>query len=234
MVVLIDALRASVTIVCALHAGAERVIPVLDTEDALRLRVEEKCLVAGERGGAKVPGFDFGNSPNEVLSHGDRLRGRTLVLTTSNGTRCLHAALELGAPLVLAGALPNAGSAVRAALDLAERQKRDVTLLGAGLDDVETDEDAFAVRLMAGRMVGDGRLAPEREGTQALDERLSRQVFLGSEAGGRLSRLGYENDVLYCSRIDTLDTVPIYIPGVGFVSLTPQLEIPYLKGEPRT
>lgn len=232
LVVLIDALRASTTIACALLAGAVRVIPVQSTDGALGLAAEHGYLTAGERGGAKVHGFDFGNSPSEMLANRERLRGQSLVLSTSNGTRCLHAAYAAGSPLILVGALPNVGAVVRSALELASREALNITLLAAGLDGRPDDEDAFAASVMLQRMVAQSPARAARTPAVEVDERQSRHVFENSEAGGRLSRLGYAQDVAYCANIDVLEVVPIYVANEGIAVLGPELETSYLKGGP--
>jgi 2-phosphosulfolactate phosphatase len=129
--VVIDALRASVTIISALVVGAVKVIPVLTVAEARAYVGQEGYLVTGERGGVQIEGFHFGNSPTELGRQAAEVRGKTLVLTTSSGTRCVEAArggaqcpepcpeprrracpeLAEGAveeAAVLAGALPNA------------------------------------------------------------------------------------------------------------------------------
>jgi len=90
--IVLDAVRASTTIVAALAGGASAVIPVA-TPDEARARggsIEGgPVLIGGERGGAPPPGFHRGNSPAEYTP--DRVRGRTVVFTTTNGTRALLA-----------------------------------------------------------------------------------------------------------------------------------------------
>ncbi len=219
VVVLIDALRASTTIACALVAGASRVIPVLTVEEALALRDQHRYLLAGERGGARVEGFDFGNSPTELLAHRAELRGRPLVLTTSNGTRCVRMALAAGATAILTAAPPNARAAMRAASGLASRLNRDITLLAAGLDDRPNDEDTFTAQALRQILEHDFGVAPT-DGTEKLAELSeSWRVFTSSEAGQRLTRLGYEADVTFCSQFDLLNIVPIYRDERGFVPM---------------
>lgn len=96
-VVVIDILRATSTICAALHNGAKSVIPVVSVEEALSYQSSD-CLVAGERNGEKAEGFDFGNSPLEYSS--DVIGKREVVLTTTNGTKCIHASLKADEILV--------------------------------------------------------------------------------------------------------------------------------------
>lgn len=105
-VVIIDVFRAFTMESYAFGSGARRIYPVGGLEEARRRKAEEpELLLAGERGGAKQPGFDFGNSPFEV-QRAD-LRGRTLVHTTSAGTQGVAAAIGQADELLL-GALVNA------------------------------------------------------------------------------------------------------------------------------
>ena len=219
VVVLIDALRASVTITSALAAGASRGIPVLTVEESVALRRQNGHLVAGERGGVKVAGFDFGNSPTELLTHRDNLDGRSLILTTSNGTRCVQVGLSNGASAILVAAPPNATAAVHAAWGLAGQLNRDITLLAAGLDDAPSDEDTFTAQvllLMLETEHGVVRMYPVDESVSQAE---SRAIFVNSEAGQRLSSLGYARDVEFCAQFDTLDLVPVYRDAVGFVPM---------------
>ena len=90
--IVLDVVRASTTIAAALAGGARAVVPVATPEEARALRGKRDAgsvLVGGERGGAPPPGFDHGNSPAEYTP--DRVRGRTVVFTTTNGTRALLA-----------------------------------------------------------------------------------------------------------------------------------------------
>src|SRR5690242_5515107 len=87
LAIVVDALRASTTLSVMLDQGAERILVVADVEDAFALAAQTPgALLAGERGGQPLPGFDFGNSPLEILS-APRLDGRTVVFTSSNGAQ---------------------------------------------------------------------------------------------------------------------------------------------------
>jgi 2-phosphosulfolactate phosphatase len=109
--VVFDILRATSTFVAALHHGAEQMIPVGDIAAAVARRQQDPSVrLAGERGGVRIPAalsggtdFDFGNSPREFTP--ERVRGQTIVSTTTNGTRALRACV--GAEAVLAGSFLN-------------------------------------------------------------------------------------------------------------------------------
>ena len=91
-VLVVDALRATTTICVALHHGAREVIVAVDAEDATRLAHtldKSDVLLAGERNCVQIPGFQLGNSPSEMTVAA--VHGKTLVMTTTNGTRALLA-----------------------------------------------------------------------------------------------------------------------------------------------
>ena len=189
VVVIVDALRASATIAVALRLGARAVLPVLTVDQAEAYLADPHYRVAGERGGARLPTFHYGNSPSELLAGAEDLVGRILVLTTSNGTRCVEAALR--------GA------------SAAQRQGCDVTLVAAGLEDRPASEDTYAVALIAGRLADLGALlaAP----SPRVGESDSLSVFSTSRSAARLTELGYAEDVRLCARVDVWETVPVYL-----------------------
>jgi phosphosulfolactate phosphohydrolase-like enzyme len=207
VVVVVDALRASVTIIAALRAGVRRVMPVLTVEEANAYLDDDGCLVAGERGGARLPQFDYGNSPTELWDARQDLAGRTLILTTSNGTRCVQAALGGGAG-VLIGAAVNASAVADQAWSLACRLEAGITIVAAGLRDEPTEEDTFVQRLIAARLSRRGAVPalpiPEVREADIL------AVFLATGPARLLTRLGYGEDVRSCAQVDLWDTVPVY------------------------
>ncbi len=209
--VIIDALRASTTICAALAAGAARVKTVLTVAEALAFSDDPNCRIAGERGGIKVAGFHFGNSPVELLAGRDEIAGKTIVFTTTNGTRCIDAAAAHRAAAILIGAPANAAALARVAFDLAQAHQVDVTLVAAGLHDQARDEDTFGQMLLAHRLAALG--AQPIDALPSIDEADSLAVFLDAESGQYLSSLGYAADVRLCAEIDRWEVVPIYRQG---------------------
>lgn len=158
-VLVVDVLRASTTMVTALANGALAILPVADAE-AARRRVSAApgngFLLAGERRGDTVPGFDLGNSPLEMT--GARVRGKTLVFTTSNGTRALLACR--GAAAVGVAGLVNAAAAAR----WAAGGGRDVTIVCSGERGARSLEDHVCAGLLVEGIV---RLVPAATLTDA-------------------------------------------------------------------
>lgn len=207
VVVVVDALRASVTIIAALRVGARRVVPVLTVEEANAYLDDPCCRVAGERGGARLPQFHYGNSPTELWDARQEVADRTLILTTSNGTRCVQAALRGGAGVLIGGAV-NASAVADRAWSLAHRLQVGITIVAAGMQDGPTEEDTFVQSLIAARLKCQGAVlavpVPDVQEADIL------AVFLDTGPARILTRLGYEEDVRLCAQVDVWDTVPVY------------------------
>ena len=101
--VAVDVFRATTTLVAACAAGCARIVPVSDRDAAVAAAAQypsAEVLLAGERGGSMIEGFDLGNSPLEYVA--ERVAGRTLIFTTTNGTEAMiHARGHLIDPSVL-------------------------------------------------------------------------------------------------------------------------------------
>jgi 2-phosphosulfolactate phosphatase len=213
-VVVIDVLRASTTIVAALESGAERIIPIADIETASRLvrpAERDKKLLAGERKGLVVPGFDLSNSPAEFTPA--RVRGRTIVLTTTNGTRAITAASKAGRITICS--LTNL-HAVAAAL----RGEPELVVLCCGTEGSIAAEDLLCGGLLLGSLapvVAPESLSDAAGVAGALAERFgaSAEAFLrSSDHGRRLAGLGFGEDVAFCARIGVSACVPVVKEGV--------------------
>jgi len=208
----IDVLRASTTIVAALDHGAAWVAPRAALEEARRLAAATGALLGGERGGLRQEGFDLGNSPLEYTR--ERLGGRPVVITTTNGTAALAACAV--AREVLVGALVNRRAVAAFARDLAGPDGA-VHLVCAGTDGVVTEEDRLAAgaildAAVAAADVCDAAACAARDDFRRLDggDVASRLVAaLRRSRGGRnLLALGMDADVEACARLDVSDVVP--------------------------
>jgi 2-phosphosulfolactate phosphatase len=136
-VVVIDVLRATTVITTALAAGARRVIPCLEVDEARQIAArlpKNEVLLGGERHGLPIEGFDLGNSPADYTA--ERVAGRTLVFTTTNGTQAMRQCHQ--ARRVLIGAFVNLRAVVAA---LTESES--VHLLCAGTNGAITREDVL-------------------------------------------------------------------------------------------
>jgi 2-phosphosulfolactate phosphatase len=143
--VVFDVLRATSTFVTALHNGAKAIIPASEISEALAIRREQPdVLLGGERDGVKIRAaqtggtdFDLGNSPREYTS--EKVRGKIIVSTTTNGTRALRACA--GAKTVLAGSFLNLAATAEFIKKL---QPAEVLLVCAGTRENRADEDVLA------------------------------------------------------------------------------------------
>ncbi len=203
IVVVIDVLRATTTICTALGLGASGVIPV-ESEAECRTYRNANCRIAGERGGEKLPGFDLGNSPLELLKHD--WHNIRLALTTTNGTRALHASMPCRHLVV--GAFAN--RTVLAGWLAA--QQLPVVLHCAGWRCEPNWEDTW----LAGELVA--RLLPTHEpgddtallalSIAGLDAATLRERLAATSHYQRLLRLGHAADLDYCLQADTQAVVP--------------------------
>jgi len=151
-VVVIDVLRATSVIVTALANGAAAVIPCLEVDEARQIAAKlppGTALLGGERGGLLIDGFDLANSPHEYGA--DRVRGRTIVFTTTNGTRAIQQCRL--ARRILFGSFLNLTSLC----DVLQQEQGPVHLLCAGTQDQITREDALLAGAIAARLAGQGR-----------------------------------------------------------------------------
>ena len=205
-VVVVDAFRASTTIAVLVSRGA-RVVPVASVEHARSYAGAD--LRAGERGSAKVAGFDFGNSPTEIVE-AEVPPGSTVVLSTTNGTRVIEAAR--GAPAILTGAFVNASSL--AAELIAGTYGPRVVVVGCGWEGRRASEDEAAAGAILRRLQERGAELDGRA-RRVVEAYLSRPTKLlrNNAAAKRLKRLGYERDLDLCLAEDALPVVPRLVDG---------------------
>ena len=206
-VVVIDVLRASSTITAALAAGAREARcfgSVSAARRARRTSAGRPGLLCGERHGRKVPGFDLGNSPGDFTPAS--CAGRTLLITTTNGTRALRRTLQ--ARNVVIGCFLN-GSAVAAYLSAGHGN---VALLCAGTEGEVSAEDVAFAGALACEIAGNGvaLTEPAQEAVRVWRAaRRSLTKFLARSAGGvPLVKIGLERDIRFCARRNRFDVVP--------------------------
>jgi 2-phosphosulfolactate phosphatase len=213
--VAVDVFRATTTLVAACAAGCARIVPMSDRDAAVAAAAQypsAEVLLAGERGGRMIEGFDLGNSPLEYVA--ERVAGRTLIFTTTNGTEAMLHARR--APVAAVAALVNVAAAARWALD----QDRDLTVLCAGERRAFSLEDAVCAGLLVGHVlaevgsadVTDAALAVLRLGEHYAG-RLDR-LAVECEWGRHLARHGQGADLEVCLRLDTSPQVPVFEGGV--------------------
>lgn len=216
-VVVVDVLRASSTIVTALQNGARAVIPAADLGEAGRLAATldpDTSIVGGERGGKPVDGMAMGNSPLDYSA--PVVEGRTLVLTTTNGTPAIALAKKAASAAI--GCFLNASACVafmRSALDA----DQPVTLLCSGYEGRVSLEDTICAGLFLSRLLEPAEASALNDSGkiayalyQGSQNQLARALF-GAAHTQRLMALGFDKDVTYCAQIDTTDVLPFYNDG---------------------
>ncbi|MGB5963291.1 MAG: 2-phosphosulfolactate phosphatase family protein [Coleofasciculaceae cyanobacterium] len=217
----LDILRATTTIATALNSGAEAVQTFSDLEKLMQVSEDwspEKRLRAGERGGATVAGCDLGNSPLDCTP--ERVGGRRLFLTTTNGTRALECVQN--APVVLAAAFVNRQAAVEY---LIAHKPETVWLVGSGWEGSYSLEDtacagaiAYNIQKELNCPLADLAGNDETLGAIALYSQWQDQLLSllhHASHGKRLLRLDGHEDLKYCSQTDILDVLPMQkSPGV--------------------
>jgi len=217
----IDVLRATTTIATALNAGAEAIQVFSDMEKLMQASEEwpaDKRLRAGERGGAMVQGCDLGNSPLDCTP--ERVQGRRLFISTTNGTRALQRVQD--SSTVLAAALVNRQAVVNYVL---AQQPETLWLVGSGWEGSYSLEDTVCAGAIAHSLLEQvngslDELAGNDEviGAIALYSQWKDQLlemFHHASHGKRLLGLVCHEDLKYCSQTDVLDVLPIQRePGV--------------------
>jgi 2-phosphosulfolactate phosphatase len=208
VVVVIDVLRATSTMVEALVNGARSILPVAGVDEAVRKADElgrETVLLCGERDAVPIRGFQLGNSPLEFTR--EVVVGKILVMTTTNGTSALLAATAGSS--CLAGSLLNARAVARRLVEL----DGDALLMCSGREGRFALEDA----LCAGRIARYVReLRGSVSGNDALRAtlRLSRstpslETLVRTAAGRRLDEIGRRDDIAFCAQENRYDAVPV-------------------------
>jgi 2-phosphosulfolactate phosphatase len=206
VVVVVDAFRASTTIAVLVSKGA-RVVPVASIEEAASAEADFRI---GERGSAKVTGFDFGNSPTEILAS-EIPPDATVALSTTNGTRIVEAAS--GARAILTGAFVNAESLAEYLSD-GTYDDAEVVLVGCGWEGRRASEDEVAAGAILHRLRSRGADLDERAARVVERYLMSAASALeNNSAARRLKRLGYERDLDFCLAEDTVPVVPRLVGG---------------------
>lgn len=213
IVVIIDVLRATSTIATALFNGAESVIPVDSVQKCIDWATQIECITAGERDGRIAEGLEYGNSPFEYSP--EFIKGRTLVLTTTNGTKLLYMALANGATEIITGSFPN----LSAISDYLVQQQKNVILACAAWKDRINVEDTLFAGAVISRVKDFFNINCD---SSNMAENLYRQGkedlfgFLKASNAShyhRLSGYGLEKDIQYCLTPDIANVLPLYTNG---------------------
>ena len=206
-VFVIDILRATTTMCAAISHGAKAIIPVASTEEALRLAQtigSKDVLLTGESKCVRIPGFHLGNSPLEMRE--EVVRGKTLILTTSNGTKALLACQ--GAAAIFPAAAVNLNAAAERGREALEANQP-VLIVCAGRNGAFALDDAYCAGRLAAALLGGTKpqkgLNDATLASLALVRRYGNdweRPLRSSRSGRELLRLGFADDIRDASRLD--------------------------------
>ncbi len=212
IIVIIDVFRATSTIASALFNGAKCVIPVDSVPKAIDISKNIGGIAAGERDGKIAEGLEHGNSPLEY--NREFIENKTLVLTTTNGTRLLQMALDKNADTIISGSFPNLSSVA----DYLIAEKKDVVLGCAGWKDRFNLEDT----LFAGAVINRVKKHFDIHCDSSL---MAEDIYLKNKNNlmgfvpklthyhRLVERFGLIEDIKYCLTDDIANVLPLYVDG---------------------
>ena len=213
IVVIIDVLRATSTIATALFNGAKSVIPVDSVAECIRIGKQIESITAGERDGKIAEGLEHGNSPFEYPKK--FVKGKTLVLTTTNGTKLLHMALDKSARAIITGSFPN----LSAVCDFLVQQKQNVILGCAAWKNRVNIEDTLYAGAIINRIGKNFSIncdSSQMATVMYKEAKADMYAFMKQKKAShyqRLSGFGLEKDIRYCLTEDVANVLVIYDEG---------------------
>ena len=215
-VVVIDALRATTTMTVGFENGAAAFIPVATVEEARDLVAKNPdFLLAGERRALPLDGFHLGNSPRDYRPQ--KVKGKTIVMTTTNGTRALVVAR--GGAEVFIGSFLN----LSALVDRLVEAERDVVIACSGEKDLFCLEDTVCGGAIVEQLEKTGLPLVKTDAASAakiLYEQCEGNVYgmlCTCEWGAYLEGIGLGKDVRVCAQVDSSKLVPVYREGKIFL-----------------
>ena len=206
IVVVIDIFRATTSICYGIENGAAAIIPVSQIEEcAAYLDKEPTYLLAAERDGEIVAGFDFGNSPFSYTA--DKVAGKTIVLTTTNGTHALH--LSRKAKKIVIGSFLNLTSICKW---LSEQDENILLVCSGWKNNFNLEDTLFAGAVV--EQLKSGNFSPDDPAIAANDlYNLAKDDLDGylkkTSHSERLKQLGIERDIAFCLNVDTTTAIPV-------------------------
>ncbi|TSD64780.1 2-phosphosulfolactate phosphatase [Inquilinus sp. KBS0705] len=215
IVVVIDIFRATSSICYGIENGAEAIIPVSEVEECAAYREKGlNYLLAAERNGEVVEGFDFGNSPFSYTK--EKVSGKTVVLTTTNGTHALH--LLRSAKRIVIGSFLN----LTALCNWLKTQNENILLVCAGWKNNFNLEDALFAGAVIEQLKGHGFVMDDpaiaANDLFQLGKHDIAQYLSKTSHGERLKKLGIEKDIAFCLQVDLTTAIPV-LEGEKLVKL---------------
>lgn len=215
LVIVIDVLRATSTMVTALANGCLSIIPVLSPEDAIERRLTlPGSLLGGERYALPIEGFDLGNSPFDYVP--EKVGGKRVIITTTNGTRAIRDAST--APKIWMASFLNMHSIVLAVLRQFEKSDKlqGVVVFCAGTEERFDLPDTLCAGMLIDGLGTNVTLNDLGEAARMLyhsSENYLVDKIRHSVHGKKLISLGFERDVVYCSTPNVLPIIPVFEEG---------------------
>ncbi|MEO9004061.1 MAG: 2-phosphosulfolactate phosphatase [Ginsengibacter sp.] len=213
IVVIIDILRATSTIATALYNGAKSIIPVDSVTDCIKLGKEKDVITAGERDGQIAEGLQYGNTPAQYTA--GFIKGKTLILTTTNGTKLLHMAIAANAKEIITGSFCNISSVC----DYLIKQNSNIVLACAAWKNKINMEDTLFAGAVINRIKDNFTVdcdASQIAETLFLQSNGDFFNFLKSKNAShyhRLMQFGFEEDIRFCLTEDNANQLVLYDGG---------------------
>jgi 2-phosphosulfolactate phosphatase len=213
IVVIIDVLRATSTIATALYNGAKEIIPVDSVAECIKLGKQMEVITAGERDGQIAEGLQYGNTPFQYTP--EFIKGKTLVLTTTNGTRLLHMALAANAKGIITGSFCN----ISAVCDYLSKENKNIILACAAWKNRVNIEDTLFAGAVINRIKNnfqvncDASQIAETVYLAAKDDLFGFMKQKNASHYHRLMGFGLEEDIRYCLTNDNANVLSIYTNG---------------------
>jgi 2-phosphosulfolactate phosphatase len=217
IVVVVDALRASSSIIAAVANGAKEIVPVDSIAFGMKAGATlfgGRTIRAGEKNMRKIDGFQIGNSPREYVE--EAVKGKSIIFLSTNGSKAIVKTKFSDRTLI--GSFANLGAV---ADEIVERGK-DFEVLCSGSSGGFSLEDAVCAGMIV-QAVAKRRKNETLETTDAA--RAATMLANGtgedvektlreSEHGKRLIENGFEEDVAWCAKVDRTDVVPVFLNTV--------------------
>lgn len=213
-VVVIDALRATSSIITAVGNGAQEVIPVGSIEFAMKISGNlfgGRTVLAGERNTLQIEGFNLGNSPSEFSP--ETVNDKSVVIYTTNGTKAL-VKTRFSEQTIVAAFLN-----LRASAEYLAKTGRDIEIICSGRNNQFSLEDTVCAGLLIKELqsIQSYELTDSAQASVVLSDRYGsdvRKMMLESEHGKLLIANGFTADIDYCSQISVSEVVPIFISNI--------------------
>ncbi|HSH68104.1 MAG TPA: 2-phosphosulfolactate phosphatase [Bacteroidia bacterium] len=206
IVVIIDILRATSAICTAFHHGVDRMIPVATVEEAQEYK-QQGFLVGAERNGVQIEGFDFGNSPYSYMS--DNIKGKTIVISTTNGTQAIEAAKN--AYKVVIGSFVN----ITALCNWLKSQNKNILLLCSGWKNRVSLEDTLFAGAVTEMLLKNGANLKTADGALSANYLYESarhnpyKYMRNASHAERLAALGLKKDIRFCLKPDQTNVIPV-------------------------